>query len=252
MRMISYDLLMQTKKCFMEPCDRRIDLWHSSLDVIEWRPLLVLLSNEERHRADGFAHERDTRRFVVSHAMLRLLLSQLTAIPASQLRLSVERDSKPALLEEPRQPIHFSLARSEELVLIGFASRPLGVDIESLATSFDVENFATVALADEEREALKAVNPVDRHEAVLRCWTQKEAYLKAIGVGLYISPKTIEVSFVPGAPPGLKKASGSSNSASNWFVDVVVPDPAYVGAVAAHGVGWRVKITKFDMSFELS
>jgi len=246
--MISNDFA-QTKNFVREPCDRRIDLWHSSLEVVEWRSLLVLLSNEERYRADKFAHERDTRRFVASHALLRLLLSQLIAIPASQLRLSVERDSKPALLEELRQPIHFSLARSEERVLIGFASRPLGVDIESFASSVDVEDFATVALADEEREALKAINPVDRHEAVLRCWTQKEAYLKAIGVGLSISPKTIEVSFAPGAPPGLKKASGSSNSASNWFVDVVVPDPGYIGAVAAHGVGWRVEMTRFARSF---
>jgi 4'-phosphopantetheinyl transferase len=247
--MISSDLLGLTKECFTEPCDRSINLWHSGLEMVEWQPLLVLLSNEERHRADSFAHERDTRRFVVSHAMLRLLLSELTAIPASQLRLSVERDSKPALVEELRQPIHFSLARSEEHLLIGFASRPLGVDIESLARSFDVDNLATVALTDEEREALKAINPVDRHKAVLRCWTQKEAYLKAIGVGLSISPKTIEVSFAPGAPPGLKKASGTSNSASNWFVDVVVPDPAYIGAVAAYGVGWRVEMTRFDMSF---
>jgi 4'-phosphopantetheinyl transferase len=247
--MIPYDSLVPTETFVKEPCDKRIDLWHSSLEVIEWRPLLVLLSNEERHRADSFAHERDTRRFVVSHATLRLLLSQLTAVPASQLRLSVERDAKPALLEKLRQPIHFSLARSEERVLIGFASRPLGVDLESRARSFDVENFATVALADRERGALKAINPVDRHEAVLRCWTQKEAYLKAIGVGLSISPKTIEVSFAPGARPGLKKASGGSNSASNWFVDVVVPDPAYIGAVATHGLGWRVEIRRFDMSF---
>ena len=225
-----------------------IYLWYSSLEVSNWRSFLTLLSNEERRRAKCFAYERDTRRFVVSHTILRMLLSEMTTIPASRLRLSTGRNSKPALLEELHQPIHFSLARSEEHVVIGFSSHPLGVDIESLSISIDVEDFASVALADEEREALNAIDLVNRHEAVLRCWTQKEAYLKAIGVGLYTSPKTIEVSFTPGVPAGLKKASGSSIRVSKWFVDIVSIDPSYVAAVAAIGAGRHIEIIGFDES----
>src|SRR5262245_30469608 len=52
----------------------RIDLWHGSLQHARWTELLHVLSDEERRRTNRFAYDRDARRFVVSHAVLRALL----------------------------------------------------------------------------------------------------------------------------------------------------------------------------------
>jgi 4'-phosphopantetheinyl transferase len=123
----------------VQSAEERIYLSHASLVLAGWRHLYDLLSDQERRRADAFFFECDARRFVVSHAVLRTLLSRSTGIPARELKFRTERGRKPVLETQSGQPIHFSLSRSEELVLIGFAPRPLGVDLEWTCKTLDIQ-----------------------------------------------------------------------------------------------------------------
>jgi 4'-phosphopantetheinyl transferase len=231
-----------------QPAHSAIYLYHANLRQTGWWKLVRLLSAEERRRADAFALERDARRFIVSHAVLRTLLGDATGIPPGELSFQKKPGLKPVLAESTVQPIHFSLSRSEELVLIGLASRPLGVDTEWLAKTVDTEAVGDFVLSDREREAFRRLNPSDRQRAFLQCWTQKEAYLKAIGQGLYVSPASVEVSLGPEQAAGLKSVAGDSRAAARWFVDLVEPREGYIGAVAILGDRRQVKLTAFDTS----
>jgi 4'-phosphopantetheinyl transferase len=240
------------------PCDRisafkehpegRIALWHGSLQHSRWSSLLEALSDEERRRAETLVFERDARRFVVSHFVLRVLLGRLTATPASRVKLRGERGAKPVLETVTGRPIHFSLSRAGERVLIGVAPRPLGVDLEWLGRTLDIEGLADQALSRRELDAFRGLDPGSRREAFLRCWTQKEAYLKAIGEGLRLPPNRIEVSVVPAAPPGVISIQGDRAVAAQWFVAIVAPEADYLGAVAAPGRAWQLEMTRFDTS----
>jgi len=230
------------------PARGRIDLWHADLQQAGWCSLLRLLSADERHRADSFAFERDARRFIVSHAVLRSLLSHISGIPASELAFRTKGRVKPVLEASLGRPLHFSLSRSEELVLIGFASRPLGVDIEWLAKPVDTEALGDFVLSRREREVFRRLDPGDRQRAFLQCWIQKEAYLKAIGQGLYVSPATVEVCFGAGEAAGFRSIAGDSRAAARWFVDIATPREGYMGAVAIPGGRWRVEMAAFDTS----
>jgi 4'-phosphopantetheinyl transferase len=230
------------------PIRGTIYLYHANLRQTGWWKLVRLLSADERRRADAFAFERDARRFIVSHAVLRTLLGHATGIPPGELSFRREPGLKPILEASTAQQIHFSLSRSEELVLIGLASRPLGVDIERLAKTLDTEALSDFVLSDREREAFRRLDPRDRQRAFLRCWTQKEAYLKAIGQGLYLSPVSVEVSLGPDHAVGLKSIAGDLGAAACWYVDLVVPREGYIGAVAILGDRWQVQMTAFDTS----
>jgi 4'-phosphopantetheinyl transferase len=81
----------------VQSAEDRIYLSHASLVLTGWRHLYDLLSDQERRRADAFFFERDARRFVVSHAVLRTLLSRSTGIPAHELKFRAERGRKPVL-----------------------------------------------------------------------------------------------------------------------------------------------------------
>jgi phosphopantetheinyl transferase len=94
------------------PTERVIDLWHASLQHSGWRQLADLLSDGERRRADSCSFERDARRFTISHAVLRTLLSRATGISAREVKLQGRPGLKPALEGSLCQPIHFSLSRS--------------------------------------------------------------------------------------------------------------------------------------------
>jgi phosphopantetheinyl transferase len=76
----------------------------------------------------------------------------------------------------------------------------------------------------------------------------KEAYLKAIGQGLYVSPATVEVGFGADQAVGLKSIAGDPCAAACWYVDVVVPREGYIGAVAIHGSRWQTRVQAFDTS----
>lgn len=225
-----------------------IYLYHANLQQTGWWKLVRLLSAEERRRADAFAFERDARRFIVSHAVLRTLLGHTTGIPPGELSFQREPGLKPVLEASTAQRIHFSLSRSEELVLIGLAWRPLGVDIEWLGKTVDTEALRDFVLSDREREAFRLFDPSDRQRAFLQCWTQKEAYLKAIGQGLKVSPASIEVYLGPDQAAGLKSIAGDLRAAARWFVDLVVPREGYIGAVAILGDRRRVQLAAFDTS----
>jgi 4'-phosphopantetheinyl transferase len=230
------------------PTHDAIYLYHANLQRTGWRELGSLLSAEERRRADEFAFERDARRFIVSHAVLRTLLGRAVGIPAGELSFRMKPGLKPVLEASAAQPIHFSLSRSEELVLIGLASRPLGVDVEWSARTVDTEAVSDFVLSDREREACRRLDPSDRRRAFLQCWTQKEAYLKAIGKGLSVSPASVEVSLGPDEGTRLKSVAGDSRAAAKWFVDLVTPCEGYIGAVAILGNRRQVQMTAFDMS----
>jgi 4'-phosphopantetheinyl transferase len=230
------------------PFDDAIYLYHANLRQTGWWKLVRLLSAEERRRADAFAFERDARRFTVSHAVLRTLLGHATGIPPGELLFRREPGWKPVLEASTTRPIHFSLSRSEEVVLIGLAWRPLGVDIEWLGKTVDTEALSDFVLSDREREAFRRLDPRDRQRAFLHCWTQKEAYLKAIGEGLYVPPASVEVCFGLGEAAGLKSVACDSRAAARWFVDLVEPPEGYIGAVAILGGRRHVQLTAFDTS----
>jgi 4'-phosphopantetheinyl transferase len=180
--------------------------------------------------------------------MLRTLLGDAVDIPPGELLFRREPGSKPVLEASLGRPLHFSLSRSEELVLIGLASHPIGVDIEWLGKAVDTEVMGDFVLSDREREAFKRLDPSDRQRAFLQCWTQKEAYLKAVGQGLYVSPASVEVFFGPAKAAGLKRIAGASRAAACWCVGLVVPHEAYIGAVAIFGDRPQVHIIAFDTS----
>jgi len=231
-----------------QPADCMINLWHAGLEHSAWHKLVDLLSDGERRRAAAFIFERDARRFIVSHAVLRTLLGRAAGIPAPEVKFENGPGVKPVLEPSSSRPIHFSLSRSEELVLIGLGARPLGVDIEWLGKRFDVRELAKDVLSRREQEALKQVSLAHQLEAFLRCWTQKEAYLKAIGTGLYVSPAGIEVCFTPTESAGLKSLFGDESAAARWVIDIVTPHEDYIAAVAIFGRQWRVTMTAFDTS----
>lgn len=191
--------------------------------------------------AYSFIFDRDARRYIVSHAVLRSLLSRYTSVAAHKLELRLGTGLKPALATRIGRPIHFSLSRSQERVLIGFAPRPLGVDIEWFGKIIDYEALLDSVFSPVEQDAFKLLNPRHRKAAFFRCWVQKEAYLKAAGTGLAISPASVEVFFGSRKSGRLENSFGEVQATDHWFIDVVTVGPhtsAPLPSPAARG-GWQ-------------
>jgi phosphopantetheinyl transferase len=165
----------------------RIPLWTADLDAP--RAFEHLLSSAEHARANCFLEPATRRRWIAARGWLRIVLSRATGFAPERLTLRTGLLGKPALAESD---IQFSLSHSGGLALLAISSQnSIGVDIE----------------------------PDDpARESALLEWTAREAYLKAVGLGL---------------------AAGLATSLpdSGWTIQHFGPAPGYLGAVAVDTVG---------------
>jgi 4'-phosphopantetheinyl transferase len=151
-----------------------VDVWKFDLAV----PVDdSVLDAEERQRAERFAFDRDRVRFRRRRAHLRHVLAGYVGRDPAALRFSRNRFGKPSLMGEP---MSFSTSSSGGLALIAVGTGALGVDVEMIRPATADRDVARRLFAEEEAAAVLDGDTGD----FFRCWTRKEAYVKAIGCGL--------------------------------------------------------------------
>jgi 4'-phosphopantetheinyl transferase len=142
--------------------------------------LLKNLSSSERARASGFALERDARRFVFQHAVLRSLLGFYLQEDPRAIEIEISASGKPLLPEDAQVKIAMSYAGM--VAIFGVSRRAaIGIDIERINAidqgSTLIESFFTF----DERQAIRQIPSGLQLEAFYKCWCRKEALLKATG-----------------------------------------------------------------------
>ena len=107
---------------------------------------------------------------------------------------------------------------------------PVGVDVE-VVRDFPLEELRRSTLTESERRVvLGSPEGPARTSAFLRCWTRKEAVLKAVGVGITTDLRTVETR--PESPGPAVVAAGVPGTPASWAVaDLAVPD-AWAAAIS--------------------
>jgi 4'-phosphopantetheinyl transferase len=166
-------------------------LWLCDLDSQRDSALLAdylaLLDADEIQRLQRFVFERDRHRFLVSHALLRSVLSLYGAQPAASWRFVKGEHGKPELVpgQRERAPA-FNLSHSGSLALLAVSGTAglLGVDIEFHRPLRNFHGLATRNFAPSEAARLPGLEGADLAGEFYDLWTLKEAFVKACGDGL--------------------------------------------------------------------
>jgi 4'-phosphopantetheinyl transferase len=206
--------------------------------------LRATLTDDERARAERFVRELHRDRFVVARAALRDVLARMLAVPPESVRFRYDPGGKPRLEVPDRSGLRFNLSHSGDMALVALTlDQEIGVDVEALRSLTDVEALAERFFAPGETAALRSLPEPERETAFLRCWTLKEAYVKAVGQGLAMPLDRFEVAFTSDGPePALRVVDDHGNAAPHprFKLRGLDPGPGYVGALAREGPGWRV------------
>jgi len=212
-----------------------IQIWSIPLDPPSERvaALTRMLTPDEEARAARFRFDVHRRRYVVGRGALRELLGAYLGARPERLRFDYAERGKPDLAAPWKGELAFNLSNSEDLALAAFVrGRDLGVDVEYQKEMPDLEDIAKRFFSAPEIAALAGVPGECKKEAFFNCWTRKEAYLKAVGVGLAAPLDSFVVTLVPGEAPRMVSLQGDSQRAAGWFFRHLVPRPSYLGAVA--------------------
>lgn len=226
------------------PADDEVHVWRASLDqpaaYRQW--LLPTLSPEELTRAEHFYLVRDRERFIVGRGVLRAILGAYLSVPPRQLLFEYGYYGKPALRRPPgAETLQFNVSHSAGLGMYAVTRRrAVGIDLERIRPILQLEQLAARWFTGEEERQLRALPPEQQRQGFFRCWTSKEAYVKARGEGLSLPLDQFVVAVRPDDPLALLTTNAGPAETARWTLREVVVDPDYVAAVAVEGYDWRL------------
>lgn len=206
--------------------------------------LSSMLSAEERAIAAAFESEERRRRYIVAHALLRSVLGRIAGVKPNEIVFRYGYRGKPELAS-PVQDLQFNMSHARDVVLVAVAhGRRVGVDIEHIDEPGDVRRIAARFLSPRDRDAIDQL-PADRQrEAFLRCWTRKEAYMKARGDGISRPLDDFEVTPTPTptheASRARLRSSANPNDTDAWELADVPAPRGFMAAIAVEGHGFEV------------
>jgi 4'-phosphopantetheinyl transferase len=213
-----------------------VHIWYASLDKPVHR-FHKMLSADERKRAGGFHFERDWQHYIVRRGTLRTILGCYLHTDPRWIEFEYGENEKPALADNSDQcGINFSTSHSQGLALYAFTlDREVGVDIEFIRDHLEMEMIVERFYSDKEKTAFRELPAESKKEAFFKCWTRKEAFIKATGNGMSKSLDSFEVSLNPGEPARLLEINGDPAEASRWTLHDLKPSLGYAAAFAVVG-----------------
>lgn len=152
-----------------------------------------LLSDSEKERASRFKHVSDYNCYVSVHALLRIELSKRLRTNAGSIIIMKSKNGKPFT---SGVDLPFSLSRSKNLFtfVIGQSNQSLGIDVEQIKPSIDFVEISRNYFSEEEQKSILLFDGIDdQNRTFYEIWTRKEAFLKAIGIGIATKLSNVNV-----------------------------------------------------------
>ncbi len=156
-----------------------------------------LLSAEERTRCARFLRVADRARHATGRVVLKQAAAARLGVSSTRIQVRVESSGRPRIaVDGTSRPPYCSISHAGDVVLVGLAGRPCGVDVEEIAELGPVVDSELV-FSPAELAELRGLDAASRIGLAARWWTLKEAALKASGQGLAIAPHTVDVRTPP-------------------------------------------------------
>lgn len=217
----------------------QLDIWEIPLSFAD---TLSILSKDELERYNKFVFAKHKRRFALARIALRKILSQYIKIPAQDIysqqfdfqqsakniKFYYSDYGKPFL--HAQHNIQFNLSHSKDLAILAITkNHAIGVDIEYFSPR-PYLGIAKHLFSNEEINALTNLPPSLTSLAFFAIWAQKEAIMKAVGLGLSYPTKEITLSLIPQKPYLIKDPYTNQI----WKMAHFMPYPGVSAAVCYH------------------
>ena len=227
--------------------DTDLHVWYASLKrpQPELDRLFVLLSPDEKERADRFHFERDRNRFIAGRGLLRTLLGDYLEMDASQIQFVYGASGKPALNPAfHEKALEFNVSHSNDLVAYIFhPSSRVGIDLEYIRPMPDMDDFARQFFSPRESAFINSLD--QKQDAFFKIWTCKEAFFKASGEGLTVPLDQVEITLTTEGSARLVSVDGINEEAVPWHLETFRPAENYQLSLAVER--HNVQITIQDM-----
>ena len=221
----------------LQRLQQEVHVWLASPEAVSDADKLQeyqsLLSADERQRYRRFHFDRDRHHYLVAHALLRSALSAYVDVAPSNWQFSGNRHGRPEIsAPDIVPPLRFNLTHTNGLVAcVVNLELDCGIDVEQVSARGNLTGIAEKMFAASEQQVLQALDGQAFVERFFSYWTLREAYCKALGVGIANSRK--DYCFVEqGTGQWVIRFDTSSSDASrHWQLAIMKPtEEPYNGA----------------------
>jgi 4'-phosphopantetheinyl transferase len=217
-----------------------VHVWRLDLDRLHRSDtgLAAVLTEAERERAARLHRPVDAERFIAGRASVRRLLAAYLGCATSAVRLTAGPHGKPAL--EDGAGLEFNLSHAEWLGVLAVTEvGSVGVDVERIGPVPELQAIADRFFTEREAAELRSATPRRRERLFHGLWTRKEAYLKALGGGLSIPLRSVDLTV--SGPPRVLAIDGDPAAGREWTLRELRPEPGFRGSVAVRAGGFRLR-----------
>jgi 4'-phosphopantetheinyl transferase len=221
-----------------------IHLWLADYEQISEESLHVayreLLNDAERQQEPRFYFARDRRRYLVTRALVRTVLSRYAAVDPKEWVFATNAYGRPEAVNEAARDagLTFNISHTHSLIALAVTrSRALGIDVENFRAREVSVDLARHYFAPQEVAALNAVPQAEQQHRFFEYWTFKEAYIKARGMGLSLPLDKFGFHYADEQSVEIAIDGELSDDEARWQFWQFRPWPDYLVALCAERVG---------------
>jgi 4'-phosphopantetheinyl transferase len=235
-----------TQSCALSPAE--IHLWLAIGAHVTDKQLSEYegsLSPAEKGQAGRFYFATDRRRYVLTRALVRTVLSQYAAVAPRDWSFSTNAWGRPEIVnsEAAECGLSFNLSHTRDLVVMALAKRrSLGVDVEQPHAREANLELARHYFAPQEVEELAALPAGERAQRFFEYWTFKEAYIKARGMGLALPLDKFSLCYPDAHSVKLSIDPDLADQPARWQLWQLRLRAGYLIALCAERVRERTKL----------
>jgi 4'-phosphopantetheinyl transferase len=208
-----------------------------------------LLSDDELQQYRRFYFARDSHRYLVSHALVRTVLSKYAEVAPAEWRFSHNRHGRPEIANAGDIPaLRFNLTHTRGLAAcIVSLSDACGIDAEMLVKRHDPLAVARRMFSETEYLQLRQLSDAQQLECFFKAWTLREAYVKAIGIGIAFPTHKLVFAVDADDSVAVSFHPDIDDRPQDWDFCLLRPTGEHIAATAVQsrdGVGKRI-VTRF-------
>lgn len=230
-----------------EISQNQVHLWHCRFDANKqcMETFKRILSEDEKQKAGRFKFNIHRERSIISRGVLRTLLGRYLEKKPSELEFGYTAHAKPYLKNEGS--LRFNVSHSGNRAVFGFVhGGEIGVDIEKVKSDFEVMDIAQNFFSSDEIRTLQALPEEQKVEGFYRCWTRKEAFIKAKGMGLSFPLTSFSVS-LDADKAELLRTEWAAAEKKEWKLFTFIPAKNYLVALSVGAGVNSVQVMDWDV-----
>jgi Phosphopantetheinyl transferase len=221
--------------------DYQVHVWQVNLKNRNGVPKDIhdYLSPYELERAAKFKFTHDREHYILRHYLLRLILCKYCDCQPQELRFRYNSYNKPFINIPEFREIKFNMSSSDDLMMIGLCKQnDIGIDIEKIRETGNLEHIALENFSHRELEYFNS--ELKKTTAFFNIWTRKEAFIKAIGKGIYFPLKSFSVDIDPSGSYENIAILRHPVESKRWRTITLKTSDSHIAALAIKSVRFNV------------